>query len=124
GGGCFDSRRRVNSTLMCFPSQTMKPIVATFFLILFVANTQAQLAKIAGVVVDPQPARITQAKVIVVGKRDQQEFVTDEEGFFQGDLQPGWYVVTISHYGFSTRKFKLFLKPDVVTPLNVTLTLP
>jgi hypothetical protein len=118
------SRRRVNSTVLRFFQMMMKPFLATLFLILSAPNAPAQLAKIAGIVVDPQPARITQAKVIVEGKRDRQEFTTDEEGFFQGNVQPGWYVITVSHYGFETRKLKLFLKPDVVTPLNVTLTLP
>jgi hypothetical protein len=106
----------------------MKAIVAMLFVILFVillsADAPAQIAKIAGIVVDPQPARITQAKVIVSGKGDRREFTTDDEGFFQGDLKPGWYLITISHYGFQTRKLKLYLKPDVVTALNVTLSLP
>ena len=66
----------------------------------------------------------TQAKVIVAGKGDRRELTTDDEGFFQSNIQPGWYVITISHYGFQTRKLKLYLKPDVVTPLNVTLYPP
>jgi hypothetical protein len=107
---------------MCFTSKILKLILTASFLILFAADAPAQLAKIAGVVVDSQPARITEAKILVAGKRDTKEFATDEEGFFQGDLKPGWFIITISHYGFRTRKFKMFLKPDVVTPLNVTLT--
>ena len=102
----------------------MKTIAAILFVLIFVANVPAQTAKIAGIVVDRQPARITQAKVIVAGKGDTRELTTDDEGFFQSDLQPGWYVITISHDGFQTRKLKLYLKPDVVTPLNVTLDLP
>ena len=101
----------------------MKAIVAMLFVILLSANALAQVAKIAGIVIDPQPARITQAKVIVAGKSDRRELTTDDEGFFQSNIQPGWYVITVSHYGFQTRKLKLYLKPDVVTPLNVTLTL-
>ena len=99
----------------------MKPIIATLFLILVPSLASAQLAKVAGIVVDPQPARITQAKVTVAGEHDRRELTTDEEGFFQGSLQPGWYEITVSHEGFQTRKFKLFLTSDVVTPLNVTL---
>jgi hypothetical protein len=109
---------------MCSILKPQKLILAGVFLILFVANTPAQLAKIAGIVLDPQPARITQAKILVVGKRDKKEFVTDDEGFFQGNLQPGWYTITVSHYGFRSRKFRLFLKPDIVTPVNVILTVP
>ena len=99
----------------------MKPIIATLILFVVPSIASAQLAKVAGIVVDPQPARITQAKVIVAGERERRELATDEEGFFQGDVQPGWYLITVSHYGFETRQFKLFLKADVVTPLNVTL---
>ena len=99
----------------------MKPIIATLFLILVPSIASAQVAKIAGIVVDPQPARIAQAKVIVAGDRDRRELTTNEEGFFQGNVEPGWYVITVSHYGFETRQFKLLLKADVVTPLNVTL---
>lgn len=99
----------------------MKSIIATLFLIVVPSIASAQLAKVAGIVVDPQPARITQAKVIVAGEHDKRELTTDDEGFFQGSVQPGWYVITVSHYGFETRQFKLFLKADVVTPLNVTL---
>ena len=99
----------------------MKQIIATFILIVVPSIASAQLAKVAGIVVDPQPARIAQAKVIVAGERERRELTTDEEGFFQGDVPPGWYVITVSHYGFETRQFKLFLKADVVTPLNVTL---
>ena len=99
----------------------MKPILATLLLIVVPSIASAQLAKVAGIVVDPQPARIAQAKVIVAGDRERKELTTDEEGFFQGDVQPGWYVITVSQYGFETRQFKLFLKADVVTPLNVTL---
>ena len=94
----------------------MKPIIATLFLIVVPSIASAQLAKIAGIVVDPQPARITQAKVVVAGERDRHELTSDEEGFFQGNLDPGWYVITVSHYGFETRQLKLFLKADVVTP--------
>lgn len=99
----------------------MRPIIATLFLIVVPSIASAQLAKVAGIVVDPQPARITQARVIVAGESERQELTTDEEGFFQGNVKPGWYVITISHFGFETRQVKLFLKADVVTPLNVTL---
>ena len=99
----------------------MKLIFATLFLILVTSIVSAQSAKLAGIVVDPQPARIAQAKVIVAGEGARQELTTDEEGFFQVNVQPGWYVITVSHYGFETRQFRLFLKADVVTPLNVTL---
>ncbi len=99
----------------------MKQIIATLILILVPSIASAQSAKVAGIVVDPQPARIAQAKVIVAGEGIKQELTTDEEGFFQASVQPGWYVITISQYGFETRQFKLFLKADVVTPLNVTL---
>jgi|ERR1043165_4947821 uncharacterized membrane protein len=99
----------------------MRLIVATLFLIVVPSIASAQLAKVAGIVVDPQPARIAQATVIVAGEGDRQELSTDEEGFFQGNVKPGWYVITVSHFGFETRQFKLFLKADVVTPLNVTL---
>jgi hypothetical protein len=99
----------------------MKPIIASLFLILVPSIAFAQLAKIAGIVVDRQPARIAQAKVIVAGERDRRELTTDEEGFFQSNVEPGWYVITVSQQGFEPRQFKLFLKADVVTPLNVTL---
>jgi len=99
----------------------MKPVIATLFLVLVPVIAFAQSAKVAGIVVDPQPARITQAKVIVAGERDRRVLTTDEEGFFQGSLQPGWYEITVSHEGFQTRKFRLFLKADEVTPLNVAL---
>lgn len=100
----------------------MKLIIATLFLIVIPSIASAQLAKVAGIVVDPQPARIAQARVIVAGERDRRELTTDEEGYFQGSLEPGWYVITVSHTGFETRQFRLFLKADVVTPLNVTLS--
>ena len=109
---------------MCFISLTSRLLVAAIFLIVVSVSAHAQLAKIAGIVVDPQPARITEAKVLVVGSHDRRELITDEEGFFHGDLKPGWYVITVSHYGFRTRKLKLFLKPDVVTPVNIVLTVP
>ena len=99
----------------------MKLIVVTLLLIVVPSIASAQSAKVAGIVVDHQPARITQAKVLVVGERDRKELTTDEEGFFQGNVEPGWYVITVSHYGFESRQFKLLLKADVVTPLNVTL---
>jgi uncharacterized membrane protein len=102
-------------------STYMRLIIATLFLIVVPSIASAQSAKIAGIVVDPQPARITQAKVVVAGERDRRELTTDEEGYFQGNVEPGWYVITISHYGFETRQFRLLLKTDVVTPLNVTL---
>lgn len=99
----------------------MKLIIAALFLLVVESIASAQVAKVAGIVVDPQPARIAQAKVIVAGERDRRELTTDEEGFFQGNVEPGWYVITVSQYGFETRQFKLLLKADVVTPLNVTL---
>ena len=99
----------------------MKTIIATLFLIVIPSIASAQVAKVAGIVVDPQPARIVHAKVIVAGERDRWELTTDQEGFFQGNVEPGWYVITVSAYGFETRQFKLLLKADVVTPLNVTL---
>jgi hypothetical protein len=99
----------------------MKTIIATLFLILVPSIASAQVAKVAGIVVDPQPARIAKAKLIISGERDRRELTTDEEGFFQGNVEPGWYVITVSQYGFETRQFRLLLKADVVTPLNVTL---
>src|ERR1044072_9774041 len=99
----------------------MKLLVATLCLLLLSSIAFAQTAKVAGIVVDPQPARITEAKVIVAGENDRRELTTDQERYFQGNVKPGWYVITVSHFGFETRQFKLFLKADVVTPLNVTL---
>ena len=118
---------------MRFLQQSMRSEIVAISLLLLIAHVlanpmcaqsrrlQSEPGKLAGMIVDPNEARINGAKILIVGKGIKRETIADEEGYFQLDLPQGRYVVTVSANGFRSARRNIFVKSNSVMVLNVKL---
>ncbi|MFL6374457.1 MAG: carboxypeptidase-like regulatory domain-containing protein [Pyrinomonadaceae bacterium] len=106
-------------------SSMFSKILLIFCAVLFGATVDcAQEATIAGIIVDSNGARIPSATIHVVSRNGARDFASDEEGFFKGNLFSGRYTVIAQKLGFANRTYKVFLRSNAVSALNVVLYLP
>ena len=114
GGGGFDSRRRVNSTVGLLLVTMKRLLGLTFSLLLIVSfpvsatNTHGVSQKvrrgISGRITDPNGALVIGAKVTIVGRLSHTTVVktSNAKGQYAADLDPDTYDVTAGAPGFKT----------------------
>jgi len=124
---------QLKAIVMRFLQQSMRSEIVAISLLLLIAHVlanpmcaqsrrlQSEPGKLAGMIVDPNEARINGAKILIVGKGIKRETIADEEGYFQLDLPQGRYVVTVSANGFRSARRNIFVKSNSVMVLNVKL---
>jgi hypothetical protein len=117
---------------MRYRQQQFNGVIIVGLLLLFIGDAfpnhaaqridkSAEPGKLAAMIVDPNDARISGAKILIVGKHETREVASDDEGFFQVDLKQGRYSVTVTANGFRTARRNIFVKSNTVLALNVKL---
>ncbi len=66
------------------------------------ARSEDQTSQIVGVVLDPNGARIPNARVRIENARSTHEMYTSDEGAFETELPAGTYRITVEAQGFRT----------------------
>ncbi len=94
----------------------MKHIFFYLILTLTTLVVQAQSFKISGKVLDPKGEPLAFASIQV---KDQQGYISKEDGSFEMNLAPGQYNLVVSMIGYKTQVISLFLDKNL--PLTVTM---
>ena len=66
------------------------------------ARCEEPKSRIVGVVLDPNGARIANARVRIEGARSSHEMYTSDDGAFEAELAAGTYRITVEAQGFRT----------------------
>src|SRR5689334_8983916 len=99
------SRRRVNSTVMCFPTLQRLALATVILLICAVAaSAQTDTGTIDGVVTDVMGAVVARAKVVITVGSSSRELETNEMGEFHATVPLGLCRITVESPGFKVAK--------------------
>src|SRR5688500_2999112 len=107
----FQLRSAMIATLLLAPL----PYGATRVALAQSLRPQSEPGKLVGMVVDPNGARIATARIFITRRRLSRDVLVNEEGFFQIDLPPGRYRLTITANGFRTARRTVVIRSNAVT---------
>ena len=104
----MNSRRRVNSAVMCFPviKRVSNLLFAAIMLTALgaVAGAQTETGRIDGFVTDVMGAAVPHAKIVITTASISRTLETDEIGQFHIAIAPGVARITVERAGFKIAK--------------------